>query len=73
MLGNLWVADFAPRNEVEDRWVVFAEDGVQQAVFQSPPGFTLQQAEDDRVIGIFADSLNVQSIRVYRLLKDRSD
>jgi hypothetical protein len=69
--GNLWVEDYALRDEPAT-WSVFNPEGRLLGSIEIPPGGLIKQIGADFVLGIWKDELDVEQARMYRLLKDDS-
>jgi hypothetical protein len=64
--GRLWVRRFAlPWDEVE-RWGVFAREGEFLGHVEMPPGLRMHQVGADFVLGVAADALGVEQVRLHR-------
>lgn len=53
--------------EPPQRWMVFDSTGSWLTEIQLPRGFALHSVREDRVAGVYTDSLDVESVRVHRL------
>lgn len=67
--GNLWISDFDARVEPRGRWTVYDGEGRAIARIQLPAGFRVQEIGADYVLGIERDELDVEHVRLYRLLR----
>ncbi len=67
--GNLWVAGYGPPGEAPGHWRVFAEDGRLLGSVEVPDRFRVYQVGPDWVLGVWSDELDVERVRLYRLLK----
>jgi len=70
--GRLWVSRFKPSTESwsqEDSWHILREDGHPLARIQLPPDARLAAARGNRVALILRDSLDVEHLRVYRVVE----
>jgi len=64
--GRLWVRRFAlPWDEVEC-WGVFAREGEFLGHVEMPPGLRMHQVGADFVLGLSADALGVEQVRLHR-------
>jgi len=74
--GRLWVSRFKPSTEMwsqEDSWHILGEDGHPLARVQLPSNARLAAARADRVALIVRDSLDVEHLRVYRVVEGGKD
>lgn len=69
--GHLWVKRFALPWETgaPERWGVFRPDGVFLGDIELPPRFRLTYVDDEAVVGVTWDDLDVERVRVYRILR----
>lgn len=72
--GEIWVGDYPGAAEVlsqeagpERRWLVIDADGVTRRVIRTPAGFRPMAVREGRILGVHADELGVESIRVWLL------
>lgn len=66
--GCLWVEEYRPPFETGPAvWTVFDADGAVRGRLEAPAGVQLMSVGDDRVMGVFRDSLDVESVRMHRL------
>lgn len=67
---RLWVSElpWPSRFEAPRRWIVFSPGGRWLGDIEAPEGVTLHDARDDRVLGLWKDELDLDHVRVYRLL-----
>jgi hypothetical protein len=65
---NLWVAYYR-LDEEPVRWAVFDPDGRWLGDVETPPGGRIWDIGDDYALGMWRDELDVQQIRMYRLVK----
>lgn len=79
--GHLWARAFpanapgyanqappSPSNP-PDLWSVFDPEGRWLGQVSTPAGFVVKAIDSDRVVGIYNDSLDVEHVRVYELVK----
>ncbi len=66
--GNLWVAAYSLEEEPA-RWSVFDADGRFLGTVATPAGGTLTDVGADYVLGVWRDELDVERVRLYRLVK----
>lgn len=57
------------RRTRERRWLVFDADGVLTATLPTPEGFAPTVVHDGRVWGVFTDTLDVESVRAYEIVR----
>ena len=69
--GNLWVRRPAWPNPVPDSWDVFNPDGWFLGTIDMPERFEPQQIGETWVIGTWKDELDVEQVRLYKLIKPR--
>lgn len=75
--GDVWVGDYDLRLGLPGggaparHWLVFARDGRLTATISTPVGFEPRFVRDLRVVGVYEDSLGVESIRAYPIQKNR--
>jgi hypothetical protein len=76
LVGNLWVASQAAldrpsrgRNLWGTDWTVLSPDGTWLGTVTMPQHFQPTDIGDDGVLGIFIDSLGVNQVRLYQLMK----
>src|SRR5690606_38762446 len=77
--GRVWVGAYAGQLEIvypplklrvpERRWLVFAADGALAASVRTPEGFEPHAVRDGRVWGVYTDTLDIESVRAYELLR----
>lgn len=67
--GNLWVADYRRPGDDQPRWTVFDAEGAMLGVVETPERFTIHQIGPDFVLGSWADEMDVEHVRLYRLIK----
>jgi len=72
--GNLWLQEYdidsTPGRAT--RWSVFDPDGRWLGIVDMPEGFTVNEIGTDYVLGVWRDELDVQYVRMYRLVKPRT-
>jgi hypothetical protein len=66
---NLWVEDYTLRDEPAT-WSIFNLEGRLLGSIEMPPGGLINQIGTDFVLGIWKDELEVEQVRMYRLLKN---
>jgi sugar lactone lactonase YvrE len=67
--GNLWVADYRRPGDDQPRWTVFDPTGAMLGVVETPERFSIHQIGSDFVLGSWADDMDVEHVRLYRLIK----
>lgn len=65
---RIWLQEYRATRQSETTWHVFAADGTYLDEVTTPAGFTPKVIRDGRMAGVWADELDVQSVRVYRIL-----
>jgi hypothetical protein len=66
---NLWVADFRAPADPEARWSVFEAEGRWLGTVALPERFRPTHIGSDRMLGVWLDDLDVQHVRVHRIVK----
>lgn len=51
------------------RWLVFDSDGVLTTTLRTPEGFVIAAIREGRVWGIFTDTLDIESVRAYPIVR----
>lgn len=67
--GDLWVAEYRRPGDDQPRWNVFDPDGRMLGTVRTPPDFVIFQIGADFLLGSWRDELDVQHLRMYRLIK----
>ena len=68
--GNLWVGEY--RLQTEDQsWAVFDSNGRFLGVVDTPPNGLVNHIGSDFVLGVWQDELEVEQVRMYRIIKVR--
>lgn len=67
--GHLWVEEFHLPGEPAT-WRVYRPGGGRVASVETPSRFTLMAAGVDYVLGVWRDELDVQHVRMYRILRE---
>jgi hypothetical protein len=69
--GRIWLRDFAPVwvDETEYAWTVFGTDGRVERRVKTPVDLRVLQVGPDYVTGVERDSLDVEYVAVYRLVR----
>ena len=66
--GNLWVPEFKLPTE-QPSWAVFDPDGRFLGVVDIPVGGSITHIGPDFVLGVWTDEMEVEQVRMYRLIK----
>jgi hypothetical protein len=66
---NLWVQEFATVLDTAVAWSVFGEDGQWLGNVTMPTAFRPHVIGRDHVLGVWRDSLDVETVRGYPLIK----
>jgi len=66
---NLWIQETAEPGVNVLRWRVFTPDGVWLGSVTMPTRFRLHRIYADAVLGVWQDSLDVEHVRLYELVK----
>jgi hypothetical protein len=67
--GNLWVERYRRPSEAQHAWTVFDNDGTMLGTVDVPGGFSPLEIGTDYVLGRHMDQLDVEQVRLYRLIK----
>jgi hypothetical protein len=67
--GNLWVAEYKRRGE-QPSWAVFDPEGQFLGNVDTPADGRVSHIGSDFVLGIWDDEMDVQQVRMYRLVKE---
>jgi hypothetical protein len=78
--GFTWIREYDPARHAVPfgglessgpggRWNVFDRDGFYRATIEMPNDFELQSISGNLVVGIRRDAFDVESVRVYKLLR----
>lgn len=67
-VGRLWVEEYRPPGVETVEWLVFDADGMLAARVEMPPGFRILEIGADHVLGVHADELGVETVRLYELI-----
>lgn len=67
--GNLWVERYPsdPNTEGAMEWDIFDEEGRLTGSLTTPSGFRITYIGSRSVLGVHADSLGIETVRMYRL------
>jgi hypothetical protein len=65
--GNLWVEQFAAPDDTVRVWDVFDNRGQYVVEVKVPSPFAISQVVSDQVLGIWIDTLDIQTVRAYKL------
>lgn len=73
--GHVWVGNYRDPTTAAywtarppaRHWLVFALDGSLAATVDTPAGFTPRLVRGERVIGVYRDELDVESVRAYQM------
>jgi hypothetical protein len=68
--GDLWVREFTVGEAATWPWTVFDPDGRMLGTVALPADFRVTQIGDDFVLGLWRDDLEVEHVRLYRLVKE---
>ena len=67
--GNLWVSEYKVPGADSLRWAVYSQEGTPVATVSTPADLQITQIGDDYVCGRWQDEMEVEHVRVYRLVK----
>jgi hypothetical protein len=66
-MGRIWLRNVVlPGSETESGWTVLDDGGIPLARIRLPVALRPRVIQGHRIVGIWTDSLSVQSVRVYR-------
>jgi hypothetical protein len=68
-LGNVWAGEYTRYPAVPVTWTVLASSGELLGEVAVPPQFRVLQIGGDWILGVGRDELDVEYVRLYRLLK----
>jgi hypothetical protein len=71
-VGNVWAGAYARYPDIPRSWTVFAATGELLGDVRMPERFDVLEIGDDWVLGVWRDALDVEHVRLYRLLKNAS-
>jgi hypothetical protein len=69
--GNLWVEHYLAPGDTARAWDVFDPEGQYVTAVTVPAEFELKQVIGEEAIGIWTDTLDVESVRIYTLIETR--
>jgi hypothetical protein len=67
--GNLWVQRFLRPGDGRNLWTVFAADGAMLGDVEIPTDLEITEIGADYVLGVATDEMDVERVRLHRLLK----
>ena len=67
--GRVWIEDYRRPGDNAPNWTVFERDGMIVARASTPKGLKLTDVSEDYLIGIAKDSLDVETVELYSLIK----
>ena len=67
--GNLWVERFLAPGDTVREWDVFSRSGEYVTVVSVPRSFEVKQVHGQEAIGIWTGDLDVETVRIYDLIK----
>ena len=70
-VGWVWSRIHQPRYRMPEEWMVFSPEGRAAGVLSFPDGFELTAANATHALGIWRDEFDTESVRRYRLERDR--
>jgi hypothetical protein len=70
-LGNLWVEEYRTDEKDAPRWTVFDSAGRHLGSLATPRALRIDDIGDDWMVGVFRDSLDVEQVRLHRIIKPR--
>ena len=78
--GRLWIGAAVPpeiaylrQRFPEQRWIVVDPDAATATRVTTPAGFTLLHVVDSSLIGVYRDSLDVETVRAYKLVESGAE
>ena len=66
--GHLWMSEYVVGDEVPV-WSVFDTDGKWLGSVSMPPGGRISEIGEDYVLGVWKDEMDIETIRMYGLIK----
>ena len=70
--GNLWVENYRATEDEAPRWAVFDSAGRLLGTLATPRSLSIDEIGGDHLIGVYRDSLDVEQVRVYPIVKPRA-
>jgi len=68
--GHIWLQDVSlPGHEEPRRWMVLSMEGEVVAQVMVPANLRVEQITSDEILGVWTDSLGVQTVRGYRITR----
>lgn len=67
--GNIWAERYGLPWDTVPQWFVFSADGAYLGDVSTPPNVTPFEIGDDYILGRHIDDVNVESVRLHRILK----
>jgi hypothetical protein len=67
--GAVWLREHATSEDGPGRWTVFDTEGALLGTVETPAGVRVLEIGGDYLLGVWADDLDVQHVRLYRLDK----
>jgi hypothetical protein len=67
--GNIWVAGYTHRYIDPGAWDIFDREGVYLGSVETPEFGRVFEIGPDHVIGVWADELDMEQVKVYGLIK----
>lgn len=69
--GRVWLRQMAAKGAEPERWEVFSADGDLIDILTLPDRFTMLDAGDDYLLGVWRDELDVEYVQSYQLTRAR--
>lgn len=67
--GHLWVEEYLRPGDEQPLWTVFSPEGKMLGDVETPPDLQLVQVGRDFVLGVRKDTLGVEHVQLYNLIK----
>ena len=67
--GHLWVEEYLRPGDEQPLWTVFTPEGKMLGDVETPPDLQLVQVGRDFVLGVRKDTLGVEHVQLYNLIK----
>jgi hypothetical protein len=70
--GNLWVQEYHPLPALRKSWSVFDTSGIFLGDVEMPGKFQVFEIGEDYVLGNWRDELDIEHVRLYRIVKPKA-
>ncbi len=69
---HIWVEESPVPGDAISRWRVYSPKGLLHAAVRMPRSFQLMEIGSDYAVGVWRDEMDIETVRVYRLIKTDS-